>query len=441
MNRVHVAYRVSCMLIILIATLTACTSASPGAVSLSASPSARTTTVSVTSPTEEVATPEASPREPAFYSRSYRNLFREYLGKTDEEVQQKLNTTWQHLFYGDDESQRVYYPVGADMAYILDVASGDVRTEGMSYGMMIAVQMNKKEEFDRLWTWVRTHMYQSEGPYRGYFVWRCAPDGRKLDSRPAPDGEIWFATALLFAAHRWGNERGIFNYHNEAQRILDIMIHKDDEHTGLATSMFNRENKLVVLFPGGRQATLTNPSYHLPAYYELWSRWAERDNDFWAEAARASRAFLRRAAHPQTGLMPNYSTFDGTPTIDPEHKQFRFDAWRTLSNVAVDYAWFGADPWQVEQSNRVLQFFLSQGVDTFVNQYTLDGKPLSRDRSPGLLAMTAVAALAADRQYGEPFVREFWSTPVPSGESRYYDGMLYMLGLLHASGHFRIYFP
>ena len=41
------------------------------------------------------------------------------------------------------------------MGYIEDIANNDVRTEGMSYGMMIAVQMNRKEVFDSLWKWAK----------------------------------------------------------------------------------------------------------------------------------------------------------------------------------------------------------------------------------------------------------------------------------------------
>ncbi len=380
-----------------------------------------------------------SPR--SFETGVYRNLFQEYLGKSDAEVQAKLDSAWQHFFYGEETTQRVYYPVGEDMAYILDVGNNDVRTEGMSYGMMIAVQMDKKEEFDRLWKWTRTYMYQSDGPYRGYFAWHCTPEGEKLAANPASDGEEWFVMALLFAAGRWGNDEGIFNYQAQAQEILDTMLHKGEENNGLATSMFDPQTYQVVFVPSGRNATFTDPSYHLPAYYELWARWAERDSDFWAEAAQASREFFRKAAHPQTGLMPDYARFDGTPVKDPEHEDFRFDAWRTLSNVAVDYAWFGVDPWQVEQSNRVLTFLASHGIDTFPNQFTLDGQPLSNDHSTGLVAMAAVAALAANREIGEPFVQALWDARIPTGKWRYYDGMLYMLALLHVSGNFRIYSP
>jgi oligosaccharide reducing-end xylanase len=378
----------------------------------------------------------------AFESNEYRNLFEEYLGKSDAEIPAKIDAAWEQLFYGNDDSERVYYLVGEDMAYIEDIGNGDVRSEGMSYGMMITVQMDKQEEFNRLWKWAKTYMYQPEEPYKGYFAWHCTVDGEKLDANPASDGEEWFVTALLFASARWGDGEGIFDYQSQAQEILDIMLHKEDTQNNLATNMFNLEHKQVVFVPMvGSVSNFTDPSYHLPAYYELWARWAERDNEFWADAAQVSREYFKKAAHPQTGLIPDYANFDGTPYGTDEHQDFRFDAWRTLSNVAVDYAWFAADPWQVEQSNRVLDFLASQGISSYPNQFTLDGTPLSADHSTGLVSMAAVAALAADRETGEPFVQALWDTQIPSGKWRYYDGMLYMLGLLHVSGNFRIYTP
>jgi oligosaccharide reducing-end xylanase len=386
------------------------------------------------------ATPQ--PRVGAFESNEYMNLFKEYLGKSDADAQARIDAAWNQLFYGNDDSQRVYYPVGEDMAYIEDIGNGDVRTEGMSYGMMIAVQLDKKEEFDRLWKWTKTYMYQSDGPYQGYFAWHCSTDGKQLDANPASDGEEWFAMALLFASARWGNGEGIFDYRSQAQEILDVMLHKEDTKSDLATNMFNHEQKQVVFVPRlGPVSSFSDPSYHLPAYYELWARWAKQDNDFWREAAKVSRGYFKKAANPTTGLMPDYANFDGTPHGSDEHKDFRFDAWRTLSNVAVDYAWFAADPWQVEQSNRVLRFLASQGMDSYPNQFSLDGEPLSSDHSTGLVSTAAVAALAADRKTGEPFVQALWDTQIPSGHWRYYDGMLYMLGMLHVSGNFKIYTP
>jgi hypothetical protein len=36
-------------------------------------------------------------------------------------------------------------------------------------------------------------------------------------------------------------------------------------------------------------------------------------------------------------------------------------------------------------------------------------------------------------------IAALWEAPIPSGKWRYYDGLLYFMGLLHASGYFKIY--
>ena len=390
-------------------------------------------------PTESL--PTAVPAKPAFETGVYPNLFKDYLGKSDEEVQAKIDSAFDQLFYGDDATERVYYPVGTDMAYISDIANEDVRSEGMSYGMMIAVQLNKKEEFDRLWKWAKTYMYQTEGGYKGYFAWHCKTDGTQLAANPASDGEVWFITALFFADGRWGSGEGIYNYRAEAQSILDTALH-DDDRGDLATDLFDPETKQVVFVPQlGQNSQFTDPSYHMPHYYELWARWADKDNDFWADAVIASREYLPKAVNPETGLAPNYSYFDGMPYNDEYNGNFRYDAFRVGANVGMDYVWFAPGEWHVEQSNRLLSFFASQGMDDYKAEYTLDGKPEVGHRSSGLMAANAVAALAADREIGEPFVQAFWDQPLPTGQYRYYDGLLMMLGLLQVSGNFRIYEP
>ncbi len=46
----------------------------------------------------------------------------------------------------------------------------------------------------------------------------------------------------------------------------------------------------------------TDPSYHLPHFYELWALWNQLRCEFWQQAAVFSRAFFTKAAHPQAGL-------------------------------------------------------------------------------------------------------------------------------------------
>ena len=41
--------------------------------------------------------------------------------------------------------------------------------------------------------------------------------------------------------------------------------------------MFNKKNKQVVFVPNGSADDFTDPSYHLPHYYELWGMWADKN--------------------------------------------------------------------------------------------------------------------------------------------------------------------
>ena len=371
-----------------------------------------------------------------------RNLFHDLLGRSEAELDAKLAAAWTHFFLGDTDRQRLYYPVGPDLAYIADIGSGDVRSEGMSYGMMLAVQLDKRAEFDRLWRWANRYMRHAAGPRQGYFAWQCKFDGTVIDPGSASDGEEWFAMALFLASHRWGDGEGICNYGAEAQTILRDLLHK--RSTAEVTPIFDRTARQVVFAPTPYGSQFTDPSYHLPAFYEWWARWSDNASDrkFWAEAANVSRAFFHRAAHPATGLMPDYAYFDGRPhtAFVRDKGDFRYDAWRTLANVGLDHAWWQADPWQVEQSNRVLRF-LGNHLPVVPNQFTLAGQPLSSNDSIGLTAMAAVAGLAADPELARPFVQRLWDAPPPSGRWRYYNGLLYFLGLLQAGGRFQAYAP
>jgi oligosaccharide reducing-end xylanase len=63
-------------------------------------------------------------------------------------------------------------------------------------------------------------------PSYGYFAWSMGTDGSARSTGAAPDGEQFFAMALYFAANRWGNGTGIYDYKAEADRILTAMRHR-----------------------------------------------------------------------------------------------------------------------------------------------------------------------------------------------------------------------
>ncbi len=202
----------------------------------------------------------------------------------------------------------------------------------------------------------------------------------------------------------------------------------------------------MILFSPDERNTFTDASYHLPAFYELWARWGpERDRAFWAKAASVSRDFFVKSADPKTGLVPNLGAFDGTPLgwRGPGSAAFREDAWRVAMNWSVDWSWWAKDQRQQELSDRLQAFFESQGLETYGDNWQLDGKMLRDRHSPGLVATNGVASLAAtDKARARRFVDALWNLEVPKSKVfRYYDGLLYMMSLMHAAGRFQVIEP
>ena len=162
------------------------------------------------------------------------------------------------------------------------------------------------------------------------------------------------------------------------------------------------------------------------------------------QAATNSRDFFPLTANPTTGLAPDYANFDGAPVTNGWNKgaaNFRFDAFRTAGNWSVDWSWWEKDPRERELSDKLQAFFKSQGMETYGCQFTLDGKPLDVRHAQGLVAENAEASLAATNPRANQFVEALWRTPAPDGPERYYEGLLYMMALLHCSGEFRIWSP
>jgi oligosaccharide reducing-end xylanase len=362
----------------------------------------------------------------------YTNLFAE-AGYDANEIQKRLEGILQKFFFDADEK---FYFVDGDFAYIMDTGNNDVRTEGMSYAMMMFVQLGMKEDFDRVWRWTVKYMYMEEGENRGYFAWSCASDGTRNSQGPAPDGEEYFAMALFFASHRWGDGEGIFNYSEFARKILHDCVHNPQP-------MWNPQNKLIKFVPN---MEITDPSYHLPHFYELFALWAnEEDRAFWKAAAQASRDFLKTALHPVTGLAPEYANYDGTPHVGIRHHHlFYSDSYRVAANLGLSYEWFAADEWESEAADRIQKFFfetITNGKENFALE--IDGRVTDMPilHPVGLLATNAAASLAAKGKFKMHAVKKFWETPMAVGDRRYYDNCLYLFAFLALSGNYKIFFP
>lgn len=381
------------------------------------------------------------------------NFFADILGKSHEEVQARIDTIWNHFFtpadikcYESDEEKSVYYECSDGTAFIMDTGNNDVRSEGMSYGMMISVQLDKREQFDKLWEWSKRHMAYATGTaWDGYFCWQCLPDGKRIGGSNASDGELYFVTALYLAAERWGEA----SYAHEADEILRKVMEKDGERTGVY-NLFNSDNHLVTFVPDRMGYMFSDPSYQLPAFLDKWSRCAADKREFWKEAATAARRHLIDSAHPVTGLYPDYSLYDGTayrwPHAGYDTSIYMYDAIRCAMNTGMDYYLCGADrAKQTDTMRRLLKFFKSDGFRH--GHFALDGKNAFGGYSRGMAGANAVGAICLlqsaepnDRELASEYVQRLWDAEPPTGKFRYYEGLVYFLSMLHLSGNFTLDF-
>lgn len=371
----------------------------------------------------------------AYYTGVYPSPFKTYLGKTDEEIQKKLDQLWDHYFKGNDNS-KVYYENGGE-AYVKDINNNDVRSEGQSYGMMICVQTNHKTEFDKLWKFAKNHMLHTSGQWEGYFKWKCNPDGSAQDANCAPDGEMYFVTSLLLAANRWNEP----SYLKDAQYCLSRFWKNGNG------SLFNESYKIITFQPYNC-SNFGDPSYDLPAFIELFARWSDTNNDKWESCLAPTRGHLEKSCHSSSGLFGDYSEFDGTPTtggFSENSNKYMYDAMRCAMNVGMDYYLFGADKkTQNAMMTRLINHFEKDGYQHA--RFNWDGTGGTESYTLGECGANAVGCFAlmddpANDEKVKTNLKKAWNGQLMTGQYRYYDGLVHYLAMLHLCGSFKIYKP
>lgn len=371
----------------------------------------------------------------AFYTGKYKNLFAE-IGIPQCEVDEKIKAAFNQMFF--DPKEKIYLEVGEDMACMVDTGNNDARTEGMSYGMMMAVQMNRKDIFDKLWLFAKTYMYQSKGKYQGYFAWSVGTNGTKNAEGPAPDGEEYFAMALFFASKRWGDNEVPFDYSVQAKDILHHCVHQA-EIVKDGQPMWDSSNHYIKFVP---EAPFSDPSYHLPHFYELFALMAnEKDRVFWQEAAEASRKYLHICCDKNTGMAPEYAEFDGTPRMLFHDYEFYSDAYRVAMNIGLDAAWFNKDEALGDIVDKLQAFFSENTTLGEYKAYSIKGEPVEEPamHPNAIIATTAAGSLAAKGKYRLQWVKDFFELPLRKGTRRYYDNCLHFFCLLMLAGEYKIY--
>lgn len=270
---------------------------------------------------------------------------------------------------------------------------GDTVSEGQAYAMLLAVALDDRERFDRIWTWADAHLRRDDGLFSWH--WR---DGAVVDAQPAADADLDIAHALLLAARQFNDRR----YRDQAIAIGDaILAHETIQWRGQP------------LLAAGRWATtkpsIVNPSYFSPCAMKMLGR--ASGDAAWTRMARASRAAFGQLVHRETGLVPDWAQVDGDairaiggPDDVDAAPVYGFDALRAPIRMAQDpgagFVGLAADMWPT---------LAMSGPAALPAQQYLDGRPVSPLRHASAMAGAAAAADAAgDTEGRDRMLVEAW---------------------------------
>ncbi|HEY6726690.1 MAG TPA: glycosyl hydrolase family 8 [Polyangiaceae bacterium] len=356
------------------------------------------------------------------------------VGVTEEEAEMAIRSAYEQLFFGDPDTQAIYRAVGDDAGYIEDVNYNDVRTDAIGYGMFVTVQVDDREVFDKLWTWTKRYMLMTAPPRKGLLRWSCSTEGTDCASSAATDATSFIVTSLYLAQAKWG-DAGAHDYEADANTLVDAMVLTEERNGGIVDAVQNMFD-IGARLPRKTSSTNDEPylftDYVMPAFYDYWSKWRTEDAQFWLEAAEASRNLLRTASVAGNGLIPLEIESDGSPAPTVDYYDER--SARTLLNRWFCHAWTGPHPWVYALNERLLDFLSEQ--DLLVSSYYLTGKVRGDRNTVAHLALTATAAAATeDTAAYASFLQALADQPIPEGDRRYYDGMLYLISFMAVSGN------
>ena len=316
-----------------------------------------------------------------------------------------------------------------------DGVANSTVSEGIAYGMLIAVMMDDQALFDGFWTYARCFLNKS-----GLMDWYIAPDGqRALGVGAASDADEDMAWALVMADRQWGGSGALGeSYLSIARRLIDAIYETEVDH-GQWPDMF---------LPGDdwRGKNVFNPSYFAPNQYRLFGQISGNESG-WQRVIDRGYAILERSLDPlgrQNGLVPAWCDADGVPVeaFPGAMKNYQYDSARTPFRLAQDWA-LSEDPRARAHLGKLSAFFSGIGASSIVDGYELDGRPAPDPKSPpgnpGSAVFVGCAAVGAmhDAKYAA-FVDAAYAR-VRTGQlltrSRYYNHCWTVLSTLMLTGN------
>lgn len=281
------------------------------------------------------------------------------------------------------------------------------KVEAMGWSMIIAAYMGDKETFDGLYKY-----YKSKIQGHGMMAWLTTCGG-VTDAGSASDGDLDVAFSLVVASWQWGEE-----YKKEAIKVINTV-----------RKLITNCNGVAVLYGGygsdGRTpyggCSRTDISYYTPAFFREFAKLT--GDTIWKKLADDTYIVLNNGAHPTTGLVPDWQTYDGRPDGN-----YGYDACRVPWRITLDYLWNGNEEAR-KWCTKVASWAYKIGPANIKSNYNLDGSGGGGWPGMSYVGAFAVAAMAHSQEVADAFGKHIASMSFDSYWYHAYLGNCYMLTL------------
>ena len=250
----------------------------------------------------------------------------------------------------------------------------DAVSEGVSYGMFLALYANDQASFNSIWNAGEKYMWNDWG---NYYDWRRNPQGGDMgDGGPASDAEQDIALLLIFADKLVKNNiwksytstKGA-TYAQRARSILGT----------IRGSMIDQGKYLMPGHWGG--AGTLNPGYFAPAFYRVFGEFEPEHKATWNALINGSYEVIAKSPGYSRGLIPDWCTSSGGGTGGAGYNAYFSgdalyrDAVRVYWRLATDYLWYG-EPKAKTFLDKAINFLESKGGPSNANFFDMSGNLL-----------------------------------------------------------------
>ena len=198
--------------------------------------------------------------------------------------------------------------------------SDDSVSEGIGYGMILAVYFDDQATFNGLYNYVEGHL---DG--LGLMNWQISSGGSTIGANSASDGDDDICYALFLAHYQWGD--GTYSYLTWAKNMLNLIEGNDVDA--------NERLK-----PGDSFDSCQYPSYYMPNEWTVFGKQGGNAG-LWSAVTSNSYSTLAAARNSTSGLIAEQTSTNGTGGgCSVSSTQYLYNSCRVPFYMALDYIYY-----------------------------------------------------------------------------------------------------